>query len=114
MQQDRVATQPQPQPSQAQSQPRSQSQSQSQSNNEPASEASSGADLQGEGNYDAARRHRESVEEFVASGQVDAAARDAAPNDEAEARELEAAEVAGKSHAKGEDPALQRARDRQG
>jgi len=104
MQQDRVATQPQPQPSQ----------SQSQSSETPASEQSSGAELQGEGNYDAARRHRESVEEFVQSGQVEAAARDAAPNDDAQAREMEAAEEEGKSHAKGEDPALQRGRDRQG
>ena len=56
----------------------------------------------------------ESVEEFVESGQVEAAARDAAPRDDAEAREMQAAEEAGKSHAKGEDPALKRARDRQG
>ncbi len=78
----------------------------------PASEKTSGAELQGEGNYDAARRHRESVEEFVESGQVEGAARDAAPNDEAEAREMEAAEAVGKSHAKGEDPVIQRARER--
>ena len=110
MPQDRVATQPQPTQSPAQPQ----AQAQSPSTETPASEQFRGADLQGEGNYDAARRHRESVEEFVESGQVEAAARDAAPRDDAEAREMQAAEEAGKSHAKGEDPALKRARDRQG
>lgn len=105
MQQDRVATQPQPSPP---------SPSQTPSSAVPASEQSSGAELQGEGNLDAARRHRASVEDFVESGQVESAARDAAPHDAAEARELEAAEEKGKSHAKGEDPAVQRARDRQG
>ena len=107
--QDRVVTQPQPTPSTPQTQ--------SQTNpggDAPASEQSSGAELQGEGNYDAARRHRESVEEFVESGQVESAARNAAPRNEAEAEEMQAAEQAGQSHAKGEDPALQRARDRQG
>lgn len=97
MQQDRVVTQPQPSPS----------------SEVPASQQSSGNALQGEGNHDAARRHRESVEGFVESGQVEAAARDAAPHDAAEARAMEAAEAEGKAHAKGEDPALQRARDRQ-
>lgn len=109
MPQDRVVTQPQPSPS---SPP--QSPSQSQPSGTPASEPSSSTELQGEGNYDAARRHRESVEDFVESGQVESAARGAAPQDDTQAREMEAAEEEGKSHAKGEDPALQRARDRQG
>lgn len=109
---DRVATQPQPSPTPSSGQ---QSQSSSPTPAGPsASQASSGAELQGEGNYDAARRHRESVEEFVESGQVESAARAAAPHDAAEAGDMEAAEEEGKSHAKGEDPALQRARDRQG
>lgn len=56
--------------------------------------------LQGEGNYDAARRHRESVETFVESGRVDEAARDAEPKDADEERELEDAEAEGRSHAK--------------
>lgn len=56
--------------------------------------------LQGEGNYSASRRHRESVETFVAAGKVEPAARDAAPATEAEAQELIAAEKAGRSHAK--------------
>lgn len=56
--------------------------------------------LQGEGNYDAARRHRESAEKFVRSGDVEAAAREAAPHNTDEARQMRDAEQAGKSHAK--------------
>jgi hypothetical protein len=56
--------------------------------------------LQGEGNYTAARRHRESVENFVDSGQVERAARDAEPEDEEEAAELRDAEAEGREHAK--------------
>ncbi len=59
-----------------------------------------GDGLQGEGNYDAARRHRESTEKFVKSGAVEPAARDAAPHSIDEAREMRDAEEAGKSHAK--------------
>ena len=60
------------------------------------------SDLQGEGDYTAARRHRESVEEFVHSGKVDAAARAAAPENSVQARELLQAEAAGLAHARGE------------
>lgn len=56
--------------------------------------------LQGEGNYAAARRHRESVEQFIDAGKVQSAAQNAAPADAAEAEELRAAEEEGKSHAK--------------
>ena len=56
--------------------------------------------LQGEGNYAAARRHRESVEQFIDAGKVQTAAENAAPADAAEAEELRAAEEEGKSHAK--------------
>ena len=56
--------------------------------------------LQGEGNYTAARRHRESVKKFVDSGQVEPAAREAAPDSPAEAQELKAAEDAGRAHAR--------------
>ena len=59
-----------------------------------------GDGLQGEGNYDAARRHRESAEKFVKSGAVEPAAREAAPHTIDEAREMRDAEQAGKSHAK--------------
>ena len=78
----------------------------------PAESAEGGDGLQGEGNYEAARRHRESVEDFVESGKVDDAAREAAPRDAEEADELQEAERIGQSHAKGEDPAIERARDR--
>ena len=56
--------------------------------------------LQGEGNYAAARRHRESVAQFIDAGKVQSAAENAAPTDAAEAEDLRAAEEEGKSHAK--------------
>lgn len=59
-----------------------------------------GDGLQGEGNYDAARRHRASAEKFVRSGGVEPAARDAAPHSAEEARDMRDAEEAGKRHAK--------------
>lgn len=62
------------------------------------------SDLQGEGNYDAARRHRQDAEDFVKSGNVDRAAREARPEDAAKAAELEKAEREGRSHSKGEAP----------
>jgi hypothetical protein len=58
------------------------------------------AAMQGEGNYSAARRHRESVEQFVQHTDVEAAARDAAPDSDQEAADLKAAEEAGRSHAR--------------
>ncbi|HTU68550.1 MAG TPA: hypothetical protein VMF52_21605 [Steroidobacteraceae bacterium] len=64
--------------------------------------------VQGEGDYDAARRHRKRVEEYVENNDVEKAAVRAAPESAAEAAELEAAEAEGKSHAKGEDPALKK------
>jgi hypothetical protein len=66
--------------------------------------------VQGEGNYDAARAFDEAERRFVESGKVDAAARAAAPKSEAERREMEAAEQEGRRRAKGEDPALTKAR----
>ena len=56
--------------------------------------------LQGEGNYSAARRHRESLKEFIDSGRVEPAAEQARPADAQQAGELEEAEKAGRSHAK--------------
>ena len=56
--------------------------------------------LQGEGDYDAARRHRESVEAFVAAGRVEPAARAAAPDSAQEAQDLKEAEAEGRAHAK--------------
>ena len=65
-------------------------------------------DIQGEGNYEATRRYDKATTDFVKSGKVDAAARDARPKSEAEAEEMKKAEQEGKSHAKGEDPALRK------
>jgi hypothetical protein len=62
--------------------------------------------LQGEGDYEAARRHRESVQTFVKSGKVGKAAKEAAPKTAQEAQVLKSAERIGESHSKGEDPAL--------
>ena len=63
-------------------------------------------DLQGEGNYDATRRYDKSAREFVESGQVEDAARAARPRRPEEAEDMERAEQTGRSHSKGEDPAL--------
>jgi hypothetical protein len=65
-------------------------------------------DIQGEGNYDATRRYDKATTDFVQSGKVDQAARDARPKNEAEAEAMKKAEQEGKSHAKGEDPALRK------
>ncbi len=59
--------------------------------------------IQGEGDYDAARRYRKDVEDFVATEDVDAAAHAAAPRTEQEKRELAAAEEQGRARGKGDD-----------
>ena len=64
--------------------------------------------VQGEGDYEAARRYDKAAREFTESGKVEQAARDAAPANAAQAEELNRAERAGQSHAKGEDPLLNR------
>jgi hypothetical protein len=71
-------------------------------------------EMQGEGNYTAARRYDEATTEFVKAGKVDEAASKARPKTEAEADEMKKAEQAGKSHAKGEDPALHKKQKSQG
>ena len=63
--------------------------------------AGSNPALQGEGNYTAARRHRESVEAFIDAGKVAPAAAKAAPANAAEAQALTDAEAQGRKHAKG-------------
>lgn len=55
--------------------------------------------LQGEGNYEAARRHRKSTEAFVESGRVPEAAEQAEPKTPQEERAMEDAEREGRSHA---------------
>lgn len=57
-------------------------------------------DLQGEGNYDAARRHREAAEGFVKNHDVEQAAREAEPKGRDEAQQLEDAEAQGRSRAR--------------
>jgi hypothetical protein len=61
--------------------------------------------VQGEGDYDAARRYRKDVRAFVATHDVEKAARAAAPRSRTEATELEKAETAGRSRARGSTPA---------
>lgn len=56
--------------------------------------------VQGEGDYEAARRYRKDVEGFVKSADIDKAAHDAAPHSTDEQREMAEAERAGKSHSK--------------
>lgn len=63
----------------------------------------------GEGNYKASREYNEATKEFVESGRVAEAARQAAPSGEAERREMERAEQVGRSHAKEEEPSLKHA-----
>jgi hypothetical protein len=58
--------------------------------------------VQGEGDYDAARRYDKASEEFAKSGQVDRAGHDAAPESAQQADEMRKAENIGKSHSKGE------------
>jgi hypothetical protein len=64
--------------------------------------------VQGEGDYEAARRYRERTDEFVENNDIEEAALKAAPRTPQEAADLQAAEAAGKKRAKGEDPALRR------
>jgi len=63
---------------------------------------------EGEGNKTAARHYNEKTERFAQSGEVDQKAREAKDAlERAEGHELEKAEAEGKSHARGEDPAVQ-------
>jgi hypothetical protein len=69
--------------------------------------APSGGKVQGEGDYDAARRYDEKLLDHVKNHDIEREARDAEPSGEAEARELERAEQKGKRRAKEEDPLLE-------
>jgi hypothetical protein len=57
-------------------------------------------DVQGEGDYEAARRYRKEVKDYVDSADIDKAAHDAAPKSPDEQREMEEAEREGRSHSK--------------
>jgi hypothetical protein len=64
---------------------------------------------EGEGNKTAARHYNEEQRRFAQSGAVDQKAKEAERALEGgEGKELERAEEVGKSHAKGEDPALKK------
>jgi hypothetical protein len=60
---------------------------------------------QGEGDYDAARRYREEVGEFLDHSDVEQIAKRAAPKSALEARELALAEERARDRSKGDDPA---------
>jgi hypothetical protein len=63
--------------------------------------------IKGEGDYNAARRYRQDVEEFAKTGDVEGAARAAKKAVEGEeGKKLREAEKAGKARARGEDPKL--------
>jgi hypothetical protein len=59
--------------------------------------------VQGEGDYESAKKFDDDEAAFVKSGRVDKAARDAEPKSRAEADEMKRAEEIGKSRSKGED-----------
>ena len=59
--------------------------------------------VQGEGDYESAKKFDDAETAFVKSGRVDQAARDAEPKSQADADEMKKAEEAGKSRSKGED-----------
>ncbi len=67
-----------------------------------------GGEVQGEGDYEAARRYDKKAREFAESGKVQPAAEQSAPRNEREAQDMERAEEIGKSRAKGEDPQVKR------
>ncbi len=54
----------------------------------------------GEGNYEATRQYNRSTKDFLESGRVDRAAREAAPKTPSEAAEMKQAEKAGLERAK--------------
>ncbi|MBV9697151.1 MAG: hypothetical protein JO005_09520 [Gammaproteobacteria bacterium] len=60
-------------------------------------------EVQGEGDYESARRYDRDVKKYLENADVERAARDAEPRTEAEAEELEAAEDEGRRHARGPD-----------
>lgn len=63
-------------------------------------EAEAGSQVQGEGDYEAARRYRKDVREFVQSQDIEHAAREAEPHSREESEQLQRAEEEGRSHAR--------------
>ena len=68
-------------------------------------------EVQGEGDYKAARRYNDATREFVKDEDVAKSARDAEPQSAGEEQQLEHAEQAGRQRAKDEDPLLDRPED---
>jgi len=56
--------------------------------------------IQGEGDYEAARRYRKEVKDFVDKADIDKAAHEAAPHSPDEQREMDEAERTGRAHSK--------------
>jgi hypothetical protein len=69
------------------------------------SQRPSSPEVQGEGDYEAARRYRKEVGEFLEHADVDAIAKQAAPQSALEARELALAADRGLKRSKGDDSA---------
>lgn len=69
------------------------------------------SEVQGEGDYKAARRYNESTREFVKDNDVSEVAREAEPANASEERQMERAEQQGRDRAKEEDPLLDRPED---
>jgi hypothetical protein len=61
--------------------------------------------LQGEGDYDAARRYREKVTDFVKRSNVEELAHQGQPLSPREARDFALAEEQARARSKGDDPA---------
>ena len=76
--------------------------------NQPKTQPKPKSEVQGEGDYKAARRYNEATREFVKDEDVAEAARDAEPKGPREEQQLDQAERAGRQRAKDEDPLLDR------
>jgi hypothetical protein len=59
--------------------------------------------VQGEGDYESAKKFDDDEAAFVKSGRADQAARDAEPKSQVEADEMNKAEEVGRSRSRGED-----------
>jgi hypothetical protein len=68
-------------------------------------EGNADSKVQGEGDYEAARRYRDKVTEFVRHSDVEELARHSPPLSAREARNNALAEEQGRARSKGEDPA---------
>ena len=79
--------------------------------NQPKTQPKKSGEVQGEGDYKAARRYNEATREFVKDEDVAGAARDAEPQSAGEQQQIERAERAGRERAKDEDPLLDRPED---